>query len=383
VRGAGERVQRRRPDRPGLDQPALQREQPDQLLGHRRLAAEGAGPAYQGLGGAELTPVGGRAGDGDQRGHGAVRPSGVRPQVRGPPAGLVVTAPVQPVGDPGRDGSPLGWQQGGQDGVPSKGVPPDQPGAVGREQVRLHPGAQDAEHRRLVHVDHLGQQPVVDLVAGDGCGLQHLPARDGEPVQPVVHQLSQAGGHLEHQLAGAYPAVGGQLQGAALDQPGEQLLDQQRQPVGGAQQRVDHVVGSAAPAQSRSNRAPAPSSRRSSSTTRAPVQAGARGRLAGPPAGGDQHRAGGQAGREPVQQVQGLRVGGVQVLEGEHHRPVVRRGEEREQPLGQHQRCVRRGRGRARLGPAGHQPGQRGAETGAATATPGTAGRATRKGRPR
>ena len=241
-------------------------------------------------------------------------------------------------------------------------MPPDQPGTVGREQVRLHPGAQDAEHRRLVHVDHLGQQPVVDLVARDGCGLQHLAARDGEPVQPVGHQLGQAGGHLEHQLAGAHPAVGGQLQDAALDQPGEQLLDQQRQPVGGAEHRGDHVVGkggSGAVAQQPGTGAVVEAVQLHDAGAR---PGGACGLFAGPPAGGDKHRAGGQAGREPVQQVQRLRVGGMQVLEGEHHRPVVRRREEREQPLGQDQRCVRCGRGRARLGPAGHQPGQRGAE---------------------
>ena len=111
----------------------------------------------------------------------------------------------------------------------------DQQGAVGPDQI-----APDQAHQRAAHVgdpiavEHGGQGAEVELLAGDGCPLDHCSLVGAQAIQTRGQQRldRRRDGHAA-QVAGGDPSIAFEHEQAVVDQHREHLLDEQRSPFGG------------------------------------------------------------------------------------------------------------------------------------------------------
>ena len=272
----------------------------------------------------------------------AVEPGGER----------AVAAPVEHAGGPGGQRRALRRQQGGEHGVAGEGVAEAQPTVGDDEQPDVRRRPQRRDHRPLDlvgrpvttsgRVGDRSQQPPVGVVDHRG-GEHHLLRRRRQGGQPSRHEPRHRRRHPRR-----------------TDR--QQLLDQQRQPVGAGDELLALGRGQRGAAAGRRQCGHALGVQ-AVQRQRADVGGEAREGGAGDVVAGRRHQQHGrvdQRAREVAHEVERVRVGPVQVLQ---HEQRGLPGQQRQHPLAEHDRGVgRAGVGRARerlVRDAGQQPAQR------------------------
>ena len=145
-------------------------------------------------------------------------------QRRGPHVVVRAAAGEQRVGRPARHGRPFGGQRGGRHRLAGERVPPPQLAVAHDQQTCVRRCPQPRRHHGLRPVRDLRQQRPRRLGAEHGRGPQHRGRVVVDVRQPLLDQCGERGRHSRTVLP-------------------RQLLDQQRQPVGGGDHPVQAVGG--------------------------------------------------------------------------------------------------------------------------------------------
>ena len=280
--------------------------------------------------------------------------------------------PVQRAGGVGGEHRALGARQRREHGVLGQRVAPAQPAVRRRdEQAGVDRAPQGAGGRRRVGPGGRRQQVPRQVATEQGGDAHDVAVAGGEGGDAVGDGVGERLGHLGRQRARRVPAALAPHDRPRVGEAGRELLDQQRQPVGGGQDVVaDGVVGLVAEHRARQGggvgRGEAPEVHR-----RHPGAAQRRQALGRLLVGA--HRAehpdlgGREAPGEVLEDREGVAVGPVQVVEDHDRAP--RSGDHPEQladGLAEHQDGVDEVRagpavGRPR-GPGGQEAGEDGPE---------------------
>jgi hypothetical protein len=274
---------------------------------------------------------------------------------------------------PGQLG-PLRWQQLGEHGLTGEGVAEPEPLAVHGDELGVDGSTQRPDHGRAVDRGDTGKQVPVEPPAQHGRGGEHMPGVVVECPKPGAQRCREAGGYGRGGCLLGPPSPVLPRQRSRRDQPGQQLLDQEGQPVavlgdegghgmvhllGAGQAGAHHVravtVGEGSEGEDSAD--PAASE---------PVQHVRDVRGSGRPGRGQaQNPLGGEGVGEVVDDRQRLRVRPVQVLE--HEQTPCGTAEHPEQP--DHRFADEHGGvvgapGRLARAPVRHEPGELAAEPG-------------------
>ena len=292
------------------------------------------------------------AGQLQQQRHRRVRLARLDEQLGGPQLVVRTGAVGEHPGHPPGQRRPLRRQQDREHGVAGERVRPAQCRPVGHQQRLPDRGAQGTEHLLFGGPGGGCEQPPVELGTAHGRGVQDLLGGFGQRREPAGDQRGQRG--RDRRSGG-----------------GEEFLDRERQPVGPEQQLLGLLVGDRpAVAARRGERRHVPTAQPGEVQGDRPGRGreAAGGVRRGVVACGAGQQDGGACGgaREVLDEGEGVVVGPVQVLEAQHAagRVAEREAQQPQQALGEDDDGIRAGLRvdpGVGLGPAGQQPGERGA----------------------
>ena len=148
-----------------------------------------------------------------------------------PRAGQPGVRPLHRDERPRRQRGPLRREELGEHGLARQRVPEPEPLAVHGDELRVDRPAQRRHGRRAVDGGDARQQVPVEAAAQHRRGGEHLPRVAVERLQAGAQRLGEAGGDRRRRPhLGPPPAVRPD-EGTRGDEPGQQLLDEERQAV--------------------------------------------------------------------------------------------------------------------------------------------------------
>ncbi len=261
----------------------------------------------------------------------------------------------------------LRWQQLGKHGFARQRVTEPESLPVHRDQLGLDGATQRPDRRRGVDRGDARQQIPVKTPPQHGRGGEHLPTVGVERVEPGAQRSSEAGGYRRCGCLLRPPPPVLPDQRSRGDQPRQQLLDQERQPVAvlGDERRHGTVDVGAGQAGAHHVRAlgvgqGSEGKDRADPPALQPVEHIGDVRGADRPSSGEaQHPLGGDAVSEVVDDLQRLRVRPVEVFE--HEQTPGGAAEHTEQPddrLTDEQRGAVSTSGRVARAPVRHESGE-------------------------
>jgi hypothetical protein len=215
----------------------------------------------------------------------------------------------------------------------------------GGEQLGADRLAQAGHDRGLVQPGHGGQQRPVEAAAEHGGGVQQIPGRRRQHLQAPADRVGEGRGHVRTDRAGGGPASVLLDQQGRAHQPGQQLIDQERQPVGGgAEPALDSPRqrgrAQAGPGHVDHGRLLQPLQRHHGGGPaggQGGGQLAAGGALLGAERGQAEDPLAGQVVGQVLEHGQGLGVGPVQVLQDQQAATVAGQGAQQPQdPLAEH-----------------------------------------------
>ena len=228
VVGTGRLVEHRPRQLQGLAGPAVQAEQPGPFRGSRGAPEAGAVEVVEEpLRGQQAAPGQLASRQREQQLRDGIERAGPEQQVGGRRDVVRTAAGHERLGRTPRERRDLGREQEGQDGVAGQRVSPPQRAAVDDEQPHPLDRAERLQHVPLGYVGHLVEERPVRVDAEHGRTREHSPLDVREPLEPLLHQAAQGRRHV---------GDAARSRQALLDQ----LLDQERQPVGPL---VEHAQG--------------------------------------------------------------------------------------------------------------------------------------------